>query len=267
MNNLRIFGLGGIHSYRALFSWQTPSFYLTTMLGYPLFLLLFFTYLGRYAVHESDAYFVVGNAVLGAAMGGLFGAAMTVGGERFTMTLAPLMATPANRAFLFLGRGLPNALNGILVSTWGFLMGWLLLDFDPPASALPKLAIIVVASAVSCTAFGLFVGATALHLRDASLVANPIHKLMLLVCGVNVSLAQLPAWLQTVGQAMPMTHGIAAAREVVGGQQLSTAIPAGSATSLLLDELIVGGAYAVGAVALLLLSERVARRNGSLDRI
>ena len=47
---------------------------------------------------------------------------------------------------MFMGRALPVIASGVLVSAWGFLMGRLLLDFDPPASSLPAIAVIVVVS-------------------------------------------------------------------------------------------------------------------------
>ena len=40
---------------------------------------------------------------------------------------------------------------------------------------------------------------------------------MLLVSGVNVSTGLLAPWLAELGQALPLTHGIAAARTVVAG--------------------------------------------------
>ena len=68
---------------------------------------------------ESDAFFVVGNGIQVCAMSAVFGMAMTIGGERWTQTLGSLLATPANRAALFLGRALPNIANGVLVSAFG----------------------------------------------------------------------------------------------------------------------------------------------------
>src|SRR5947199_3783079 len=163
---LRIFFHGGYFSYRALFNWQSPRFYVPTMLGGPAFQILFFAYLGRFSHVRNDAFYVVGNAVQVSAMAGVFGVAMTVGGERWTQTLAPLLATPANRMALFLGRALPQIVNGFLVSAFGFLIGRLLLRFHPPLSSLPGLALIVLVSTASCTAFGLVVGAFGLRLRD-----------------------------------------------------------------------------------------------------
>jgi ABC-2 type transport system permease protein len=70
---LRVFLIGGAISYRALFNWISPGIYITTMLGAPLFQILFFTYLGRYSGSQDDAFFIVGNAIQVAAMSGIYG--------------------------------------------------------------------------------------------------------------------------------------------------------------------------------------------------
>ena len=49
MNALRIFFVGGYLAYRALFNWIHWSMYIPTMLGGPIFQILFFAYVGRYA--------------------------------------------------------------------------------------------------------------------------------------------------------------------------------------------------------------------------
>ncbi|MDQ2983459.1 MAG: ABC transporter permease subunit [Actinomycetota bacterium] len=106
------------------------------------------------------------------AMAALYGMAMTIGGERWTQTLGPLLATPANRMALFLGRALPQIVNGFFVSAFAFGAGWLLLRFDPPLSSLPRLALVVLISTASCAGFGLVTGALGLRLRDVFTVAN-----------------------------------------------------------------------------------------------
>ena len=258
---LRIFFIGGVIAYRGLFNWIRPAYYIPSMLAGPVFQVLFFAYLGRYSHAGNDAFFVVGNSVQIAAMAGVFGMALTIGGERQTQTLAPLLATPASRSAVFLGRALPNVLNGLLVSLTGFVVGRLLLDFHPAPSSLPALALIVVLTTVSCTAFGIAVGALGLRLRDVFLVANPAYFLMLLLCGVNVRLSALPGWMAAIGRCLPLTHGIIAARRVVAGAGLR------SVSGLLWTEVAVGAAWAVVAYAMLRLFEGESRRTAALDRM
>jgi ABC-2 type transport system permease protein len=261
VNSLRVFFVGGFLAYRALFAWIHWSIYVPTMLGSPVFQILFFAYVGRYAGLQNDAFFVVGNAVQVACMAGIYGMAMTIGAERWTQTLSPLLATPANRFALFMGRALPNFVNGLIVSTFGFVVGWALLEFDPPLSALPGLALCVVVSAASCTALGMVIGSIGLRARDVMFLANLVYFLLLLFCGVNVPLDELPAWMEAIGRALPLTHGIEAAREVAAGAPLS------EVDHLLATEAAIGAVYALFAYGLFRYFEAAGRRRASLETL
>jgi ABC-2 type transport system permease protein len=188
-------------------------------------------------------------------------ASATIGGERWTQTLSPLLASPANRFALFMGRTLPNYVNGVLVSTFGFLVGWALLDFDPPLSSLPALGLCVLVSAASCTALGLLIGSIGLRARDVMFLANLAYFLLLLFCGVNIPLDELPGWMEAIGRALPLTHGIEAAREVAAGAPLS------EVSGLLWTEAAIGTVYALVAYALFRYFEVDGRRRATLETI
>ena len=259
MNALRIFFVGGYLAYRALFNWIHWTMYVPTMLGGPIFQILFFAYIGRYAGSQSDKFFLVGNAVAICSLGGIFGMAMTIGGERWTQTLSSILVTPANRLALFLGRALPNIANGVIVSTVGFVVGSLLLGVSFPAASIPAIALIVVVSSFSCTAFGTLIGAFGLRGRDIFFFANLMIFVFLLFCGVNVPLDVLPAWMQQVASVLPLTHGIQAARRVADGASL------GDVSNLVVTELLIGVCYAAVAYALLRLFEIDGRRRATFE--
>ena len=259
MNAVRIFFVGGYLAYRALFNWIHWTMYVPTMLGGPIFQILFFAYIGRYAGSQSDKYFLVGNAVAICALGGIFGMAMTIGGERWTQTLSSILVTPANRLALFLGRALPNIANGVIVSTVGFVVGSLLLGVSFPAGSIPVIALIVVVTSFSCTAFGTLIGAFGLRGRDIFFFANLMIFVFLLFCGVNVPLDALPTWMQQVASVLPLTHGIEAARSVADGASL------GDVSGLVLTELLIGFCYAAVAYALLRLFEIDGRRRATFE--
>lgn len=256
---LRVFFVGGTISYRALFNWIRPGMYVTTMLGSPLFQILFFTYLGRYTRNEDDTFFIVGNAVQVAAMSSIYGMVMGIANERQFGTLSPLLATPANRLALFLGRALPFIANGLVVSAFGFGVSWALLDFSLDSSDVPALALIVLVTTVSCTALGMLIGSIGLRARDVFFAANLVYFLMLLFCGVNVAVDDLPGWMEAVGRALPLTHGIEAAREVANGA------PLGGVGGLVATEALIGLAYAAAAYVLFRLFELEGRRRASLE--
>jgi ABC-2 type transport system permease protein len=259
MRSARLFFLGGLFSYRALFNWITPLLYVTTMLGSPLFQILFFAYLGRFSGLEDDTFFVVGNAVQVSAMAGIYGMTMTIANERQFGTLSPLLATPAPRLPLFLGRALPVIVNGLVVSAFGFAVGALFLDFEVPAGQLPALAVIVLGTVASCTALGMLLGSIGLRARDVFFASNLVYFLMLLVCGVNIPVDDLPDWMAAIGNAVPLTHGIEAAREVARGASFS------EVDQLLWTELAIGALFVAIAFVLFRLFEVEGRRRASLE--
>src|SRR5918992_65122 len=261
MTDLRVFLVGGYLSYRALFNWMHWTYYIPTMLGAPLFQVLFFAYIGRFAQVRNDEFFVVGNAVQLSSMAGIYGRAMTVGGERWAQTLSPLMATPANRLPLFLGRALPLIANGIFTSAFAFAVGWVLLDVDISPSILPGLVLIASVSAMSCTALGLLVGAIGLRARDVFFLANLVVYLLVLFSGANIPLDTAPAWFEAVSRAIPLTHGIEAARQLADGASLA------GVAGLVWTELAIGVAYAAFAYGVFRLLEAESRRRATLELI
>jgi ABC-2 type transport system permease protein len=261
MTSVRVFAIGGLISYRALFNWISPWLYIPTMLGSPIFQILFFAYLGRYSGLQDDAFFVVGNGVQVCAMSSVYGATMAIANERWLGTLSALLATPARRGPLFLGRAVPYIANGVLVSAFGLLAGALLLDFDPPAASIPALALVLLVTVSSCTAFGLLLGSVGLRARDVFFASNLAYFLMLLFCGVNIPLDDLPGWMQAIGRGLPITHGIAAARDVAAGAPFS------HAARLVATEAVIGLAYGVAAFSLFRFFEAEGRRRASLERI
>jgi len=261
MNAIRIFFIGGYLAYRALFNWIHWSIYLPTMLGGPVFQILFFAYIGRYAKLRSDEFFVVGNAVAISSLGGIFGMAMTIGGERWTQTLSSILVTPANRLALFLGRALPNLANGVIVSTVGFVVGWLLLDFSLKPTEIPAIALVVIVTSFACTAFGTMIGAFGLRGRDVFFFANLMIFVFLLFCGVNVPVDSLPGWMQAIGRVLPLTHGIDAARQIAQGGSLR------DVSGLIGTEAGIGVCYAALAYGLLRFFEIDGRRRATLETI
>ena len=136
MTSLRIFAIGGLISFRALFSFLRPEIYIPSMLVAPIFQILLFVYVGRSAALESDEFYVIGNAVQYAAVPCLFAMIFTVAGERFQKTLGYILVSPAARLPLFLGRAVPVMVNGFFVAAFSLVVGGLIVGIDIPAGAV-----------------------------------------------------------------------------------------------------------------------------------
>ena len=259
MGSVRIFFVGGFLAYRALFNWLSPWIFIPTLIALPIFQILLFTYIGRYAGVENDEFFVIGNAIQSAATPCLVAMSAAIAGERREKTLGAVLVTPAHRVPMFLGRSLPVILNAWGVTMFTLVVGVLILGIDVPTGAWLPLCLAVLSACASCTTFSLLLAALALRIRDVSTLNNVTYGLLLICAGANVPPDGLPGWLAAVSPWIPLTHAIEASRALVAGESL------GQVTGLLARELALCAAYAVGGLAALRHAERRGRVQATLE--
>lgn len=256
---LRIFFFGGITSYRALFHWLTPWILIPTFIVEPIFQVLFFAFVGRDAGVGDDSFYLIGNAVQFAAIPCLFAMGNTIGNERYTQTLGLLLASPARRLPLFLGRALPVIINGFCVSLVVLVLGALVLHVHIPGEAWVPIVGVLVVTSFSCTGLGLATAALALRVRETAVLSNIIIGILIVFCGVNVPLSALPTQMSTISNLLPLTHGIEAARDLAGGGSWA------SVSGLVATEALIGLVYAALGMAMLFALEVESRRHATLE--
>jgi ABC-2 type transport system permease protein len=259
MNSWRIFVIGGWTSYRALFSWLSPWILVPTFIIEPVFQVLFFASVGRSAGVGTATFFLIGNAVQYASIPCLFAMSNTIGGERNSQTLSLLLVSPARRIPLFVGRAMPVILNGFGVTLVTLVLGALVLRVDLPTSSWLPLVVVVAVCAFSCTGLGLMTAGIAMRVRETAVLSNIVFGILLIFCGVNVPLSALPGWMATTGGWLPLTHGIAAARDLAGGATW------GAVAGAVGTEVLVGAGYLVGGLVLLAYFEAESRRSATLE--
>ncbi|MBN1687305.1 MAG: ABC transporter permease [Spirochaetales bacterium] len=260
IKNARLFSQGAYLSYIALFHWLQPAPYLASKIVMPLAQMFFFVFLGTFGSETLPAsFFVIGNAMQMAAVSGIYGVTMAIGGDRWEGTLVYLFGTPAPRMSIFLGRASAHILDGILGIIIGFFWGWLLLGLDLGSTNFALLALAVVVTVFSTSGLGLVMGCVGLITRNVMFVNNTIYFLLLLLSGANVPLDRLPGWLRGVSRSLPLSRGIEAARLIISGGET------GRALTLLAGEAAVGAAYLVVGYLLFSGFEKAAKRRGSLE--
>ena len=260
MSPVRIFFIGGVMSFRALFGWLSPWILVPTYVIAPLFQILLFVYIGRAANVQSDEFYVVGNALQYASIPCVFAMSHTITGERYQQTLGVVLATPAGRLPLFLGRSLPVIANGFLVAAFSFAVGGAIVGIDLPLRSILPIALAISVAAFACTGIGLFTAAVGLRVRETATLNNIIFGVLLVFCGVNVPLDELPGWMSTLAHGLPLTHAIDATRRLADGSAL------GDVAGLIGVEAAVGAAYAAAGYALLRYLEWQSRRLATLER-
>ena len=260
MNSARVFFIGGLISYRALFGWLSPWVFIPSLLVAPVFQILLFAYIGRSAQLESDEFYVIGNALQYAAIPCLFAMTHIVAGERFQQTLGYILISPAKRLPLFLGRAVPVVANGFLVAAFGLVVGGAILGIDVPASAYLPIALVAAICAFSCTGLGLLNAGLGFVVRETAVLSNVIFGLLLVFSGANVPLDDLPGWMRAISEVIPFTHGIEAARQLADGASLA------DVDHLLAQEVVIGIVYGIAGYALIRAMEVVSRRTATLER-
>jgi ABC-2 type transport system permease protein len=260
MKGLRLFFVGGMTSYRALFYWLSPAIYVPSLIVAPIFQILLFAYIGRSAGLESDKFYVVGNALQYAAVPCLFAMTQLVSGERYQNTLSAILVSPANRIPLFFGRALPVIANAAFVSAFSLAAACVILHVELPAGSIPGLAAVIAVAAFSCTGLGLINAAVSLRVRENAVLSNVIFGFLLIFTGANVPLDELPGWMSAISHGLPFTHAIAAARELADGASF------GSVADTVATEVLVGLAYLVVGYAMLRFFEWQGRKHATLER-
>jgi ABC-2 type transport system permease protein len=228
----------------------------------PLNQILFFTLLGSFATGKDNSdFYVIGNAIQVAAISGIFGVTFSISGDRWEGTLTYLFGTPANRLTLFVGRAFMHVIDGMVGVLIGLGWGVLLLNLDLSQADPPALGLTIVITTFSTSGLGLLLGCLSLMTRNVMFVNNSVYFLLLVFSGANIPIATLPSWVQSISYALPLTRGIAAAREIIAGGSFQTVAP------LLLGELLIGGTYVLLGYLFFRWFEIQAKRRGTLEVI
>ena len=175
--------------------------YIPTMLGSPLFQLIFFTKLGQFAHAESPDFYIVGNSVQVARWRRSTAwrcrsrtSARSARSGRCSLRRRTVPRSSSAAAY-------PCSRTGSSSRLFTFLAGAVFLGFRPGLSTVPALAAVVVVTTTACTAFGMMLGSIGLRAKDYMFAANLTYFLMLLFCGVNIPLSVLPGWMSAISAA------------------------------------------------------------------
>jgi ABC-2 type transport system permease protein len=258
---LRIFVSSAKFAFKALFSWLRPEMWLMQVLTLPLFEMAFFVYLARFVAPTTTniTFIAIGNAMQVASFSSIFAVCNLTSEEKWQGTLIPLIATPANRFPLFLGRAMFQILNGMASIAVGFIYATFIFGVDMSHADFVAIAVVVLITSLAMTGFGLMLGSVGLFMRTAMIIANIFLVAGQLLCGVNFPVTVLPSWLQPLSYAIPMTYGTMAARAAVQGSNILQLAP------VLLQEIVAGAASILVGYLLFIGFEILAIRRGTLE--
>ena len=237
VGNLRLYVASAWYSYRALYAWQSFAPYISVKIVFPLAQMLLFLFMGRLAGLTNPLYIVVGNILLLPATNGVSGVSMTINGERDFRTLPYLIASPAPRAPLFLGRSLVHIIDGLLSTIMALILGTVFFHVDLSQSNLALTGLCIFLLSITSCGLGLILGSLSLRTREAWTITSMVVIALYIFSGVNFPVEVLPKFLQVISYSLPLTHGIQAARLAMNGAGWL------AIRSLFLEESLVGLIY------------------------
>jgi ABC-2 type transport system permease protein len=263
----RVLWSNAVFSPRTTLGFMRIDFVLGTIFVIPLTQMAFFAFVvvlgssGTGASPSSEiAFTAVGNAVATLTYSSVFSVCQTTDSEKNQGTMEHILVSPANRFALYLGRGLIPILTSLATVTVGLVYAVLFFGVVIPTSAIPSLAVSIVLTAFAMVGFGLMLGGVALYLRTSIILGNIFLFIGLIFSGVNFPLSQLPPALRYVGDALPLTWGLAAVRGTIAGNSLP-------ALELLWGAVALSAVLAFGGAVLLWeIFERRALATGSIAR-
>ncbi len=225
-----------------------------------IFQTLFFVLLVRFALGPDLVGFaLVGNAVGMAAIVAIVQVGGIVSEDKGSGYLPYLMAAPANRVWIILGRCAAFYVDALLSALLALVVVGPIVGAVPdPVRVLYAFPALLLITA-TLTSMGLLVGSLAFHTRFAQTVTNFTYYMLLLLCGVNYPLGMLPQAAQTAARLLPMTHGLEALRGLLGAASYLDVLRP------LATEAVIGLVYAV--VAYLVWQRQIerVRRTGSTE--
>ena len=247
---------------RTSLGFMRVDFVIGTIFVVPLTQMVFFAYVVQLGGGGAAqiAFTAVGNAVATVTYSSVFSVCQTTDSEKQQGTMEHLLVTPTNRLALYFGRGLIPILISLATVAVGLLYAHTLYGVAIPLASLPSLVISVVLTAFAMVGFGLLLGGVALYLRTSIILGNIFLFIGLLLSGINFPLSSLPLPLQWVGDALPLTWGVAAIRAALAGESIG-------ALAVLWGAVTIAAVLSFGlAIGLWAYFERRALTTGSIAR-
>ena len=268
MSIIRVFLSSAIFSFKAQFGWLYPPMWLTMKLVMSLSQMAFFVFVAQFLIttgHSAGpdlvAYIAVGNAMSVLSWNTVFSVINITSHDKWDGTLQLVLATPANRLPLFVGRAMLHVFDGMISVIIGLAYAALLFGVNFGNANILLLFAVVFLTAVAMAGFRLLIGGLSFYYRDPLVFANIFTFILLIFCGVNFPVQELPQLLQPISYIFPLTYGVEAGRKTVAGASLAEIAP------LIGQMMIVGITSIVLGYFFFTTFERLARKTGSLESV
>jgi ABC-2 type transport system permease protein len=247
-------------SFKALLGWLDPKMYVIYKIIDPALQMIFYTLLVRFVYESEDITpWILGNAFLLCTKNAVFAIGRMLRNDRDQGTLQLIVASPANKLYVFLSRVFFNILDASFTVLIGLIIGVIFFGLDFTGTNLFAFALSILVAMIGGLSIGLVLGSIALVISEIHLFLNVTNMILYILTGASFSRERLPAFLHLLSELIPITRSIDASRIIVAKGSLASAL------QLLGVDLLISVIYILIGFALYAYFEYKARVFATLD--
>lgn len=234
--------------------------YISLQTAIPLLTLIFYCVLASYSFNTQNlSRWVVGNSFLLCMHTCIFGLGTTFVGERYYGRLRSIIVAPISKLTVVLQRGFFPVFVAVITVLIGFVAGSLIFKVDFTGVNMGLFLLITFMAMLAATGFGLLLAVFGLVTDQMHFILNLSTYVLMIFCGANFPIAQLPRAAQFISRLIPLTRSIQAANMLFEGVNVPALV------KLLAGEALLGAAYCVAAFLIIRVVERIAIRKATLE--
>jgi len=227
---------------------------------YPLLTLVFYVVLASYSFNTVElTHWVVGNSFLLCVNITLFTLGQSLESERHYGRLRSIIASPVNKLATVLQKAVFPMLLTIVTVFAGFIIGSLIFSVPLYEVNIGLFLVVVAVSMFAAAGLGIALAALSLLTDSMHLILNTMEYVLMIFCGANFPIAQLPAFGRALSQVLPLTRGIRAANMLFEG--FDTVI----FVRLVAGEFALGAVFFLASFWVIKIAERIAIKKASLE--
>ncbi|MBO3763350.1 MAG: ABC transporter permease [Thermoproteota archaeon] len=163
---------------------------------------------------SSFEFLAPGFIVMAVVLGGLQGLAMSVSRERELGTLEGLLAAPIPRFSIVIGKGLAQAVRGIISGTIIVIISVTLFGVKIYGNIF-LMALVLTLGILSFIGLGIIATSLVSDQESAQLILMMIQLPMVFISGIMYPTLQLPTWLRNLAYLLPLVYTVSAFKAVM----------------------------------------------------
>lgn len=226
----------------------------------PLLNLIFYCILAGYSFNTANlTSWVIGNSFLLCVTTCIYSIGSTFTSERYYGRIRSIIVSPVNRLGIILHKGFFSCLVAVIKVFIGFIVGSLIFNVNIFDINMGLFFLILLVAMFAMTGFSMFIAMFGLITDQMHFVLNLITSILMVFCGANFPISQLPQGAIWISEIIPLSRSIKAANMLFAEIDISLFY------HLLEKEVVVGLLYFIFSLMMIKIIEKIAIKNASLE--